>query len=102
MVACMKTLPLTSRRDFVKSALAGTTSLSLFPQICAAANRKRKPNVVILFIDDLGYEPTDCDHTNVTWIHDILLEQFNVIDMGAGQFLVDKAKVEEFLGYDEP
>lgn len=44
-----------NRRDFLKAATAGVAATSALPRFALAAGGERKPNVVILFIDDLGY-----------------------------------------------
>jgi arylsulfatase A-like enzyme len=43
------------RRDFLKAISAGIATISLRPAPAMSLTRGRKPNVVILFIDDLGY-----------------------------------------------
>ena len=43
------------RRDFLKAAAAGIASIGSMPELAFTRNPGRKPNVVILFIDDLGY-----------------------------------------------
>ena len=43
------------RRDFLKTVSAGIATISLRPAPAVSLAGGRKPNVVILFIDDLGY-----------------------------------------------
>lgn len=50
-----------SRRDFIKGSLAGAACLGLGRlSIQALAGVERKPNVVIIFCDDLGYQDVGC------------------------------------------
>lgn len=50
-----------SRRDFIKGSLAGAACLGLGGlSIQALAGVERKPNVVIIFCDDLGYQDVGC------------------------------------------
>ena len=43
------------RRDFLKTISAGIATIGLRSAPAMTRTRGRKPNVVILFIDDLGY-----------------------------------------------
>ena len=43
------------RRDFLKAATAGIAAIGSMPELAMGRTSRRKPNVVILFIDDLGY-----------------------------------------------
>jgi arylsulfatase A-like enzyme len=50
-----------TRRDFIKTVAAGTAAAALpFPFMMDQADAARKPNVIILFIDDLGYGDLGC------------------------------------------
>ncbi|MEO2017868.1 MAG: sulfatase-like hydrolase/transferase [Fuerstiella sp.] len=49
------------RRDFVKTVTACAIFAGLLPALCPGQEvAQRKPNVVILFIDDLGYGDVGC------------------------------------------
>jgi len=43
------------RRDFLKAISATVATIGFLPEPAMSRPRRRKPNVVILFIDDLGY-----------------------------------------------
>ncbi|MHC4545994.1 MAG: hypothetical protein ACYSYL_15990 [Planctomycetota bacterium] len=43
------------RRDFLKAMSATIATIGSLPEPAMSRTRVRKPNVVILFIDDLGY-----------------------------------------------
>ena len=43
------------RRDFLKATTGGIAAMCSLPALAMGRTRGRKPNVVILFIDDLGY-----------------------------------------------
>lgn len=47
------------RRDFLKSAAAGALGLAALPLRAGAAS-KRRPNIVFIFIDDMGYADPSC------------------------------------------
>jgi len=44
-----------NRREFLKAAAGGIATMCSLPALAVVRARRRKPNVVILFIDDLGY-----------------------------------------------
>ena len=43
------------RRDFLKATTCGIAAMSFLPRLAEGRTDSRKPNVIILFIDDLGY-----------------------------------------------
>jgi len=43
------------RRDFLKATTGGIAAMGPLSRLAMGRDRRRKPNVVILFIDDLGY-----------------------------------------------
>jgi arylsulfatase A len=44
------------RREFLKAAAAGLSTLGLGSEASAAAQRAGKPNILLIMVDDLGYE----------------------------------------------
>ena len=44
-----------NRREFLKSLSLGTTAFFLSPAILRASLKKKKPNIIVIFCDDLGY-----------------------------------------------
>ena len=49
-----------TRRQFLKASLAGAAMMGLTGLERAAAQSKRPPNFVIIFVDDLGYQDVGC------------------------------------------
>ncbi len=49
------------RRDFHKQVLLGTASLSLSPLAFGSENDQKKPNIILIMADDLGYECLSCN-----------------------------------------
>jgi arylsulfatase A-like enzyme len=59
MVVQMVKGTIMDRRDFLKTVGVGATGL-MFSSLLGAAPVKRKPNVIVVFIDDLGYGDLAC------------------------------------------
>jgi arylsulfatase A len=49
-----------SRREFLRSAALGAGAAALWPQSLWAADGKRKPNFIVIFTDDQGYQDLGC------------------------------------------
>lgn len=50
-----------TRRDFPKTAAVGSAALlGLQGGLSAASDRRRPPNFVVIFIDDMGYHDVGC------------------------------------------
>jgi len=49
-----------SRRQFLHGAVAGVGAVAFWPQMLQAAASKRKPNFIIIFTDDQGYQDLGC------------------------------------------
>jgi arylsulfatase A-like enzyme len=50
----------TSRREFLRGFAAGAGALALGPELLRAAAGQRKPNFIIVFTDDQGYQDLGC------------------------------------------
>ena len=51
---------MTKRREFLKGLAAGAAALSLPGGSCAATAKSRKPNIIFIMVDDMGYHDLGC------------------------------------------
>lgn len=49
-----------SRRQFIRTLAAGAGAAALWPGVVRAAAEKRKPNFIVIFTDDQGYQDLGC------------------------------------------
>ena len=48
------------RREFLKSVGLGASALSMWPYLSSCSLSKKKPNIVLIMADDVGYEGFSC------------------------------------------